>query len=87
MRKREAFTGIFARHFNRNGASHGEAQSSESCGKSNFACVSGYNVSVSAKRLQAFSRGISTETAHRTARRKAAKAAAKVILPAFPVIM
>ena len=60
MRKREAFTGIFARHFNRNGASHGEAQSSESCGKSNFACVSGYNVSVSAKRLQAFSRGIST---------------------------
>ena len=61
MRKREAFTGIFARHFNRNGASHGEAQSSESCGKSNFVCVSGYNVSVSAKRLQAFSRGISTE--------------------------
>lgn len=61
MRKREAFTGIFARHFNRNGASHGEAQSSESCGKSNFACVSGYNVSVSAKRLRAFSRGISTE--------------------------
>ena len=60
MRKREAFTGIFAQHFNRNGASHGEAQSSESCGKSNFACVSGYNVSV--KRLQAFSRGISTET-------------------------
>lgn len=62
MRKREAFTSIFARHFNRNGASHGEAQSSESCGKSNFTCVPGYNVSVSAKRLQAFSRGISTET-------------------------
>lgn len=61
MRKREAFTGIFAQHFNRNDASHGEAQSSESCGKSNFACVSGYNVSVSAKRLRAFSRGISTE--------------------------